>query len=46
MLNNYEQNIASLTQKLRNVTNLLEQKVLYRYCLSFSSCQSTSLDLL
>jgi len=27
MVNNYEQNIASVTKKLKNVTSLLEQKV-------------------
>jgi len=27
MANNYEQNIESLTKKLKNVTSLLEQKV-------------------
>jgi len=33
MVNNYEQNIESLTKKLKNVTGLLEQKVINTCCL-------------
>ena len=34
MVNNYEQNVVSLTKKLKHVTGLLEQKVLLSVLLS------------
>jgi len=45
MVNNYEQNIASLTKKLKNVTSLLEQKVHVVVPLSVFFCHQNVLYL-
>jgi len=39
MVNNYEQNVVSLTKKLKHVTGLLEQKVLLSVLLSLKYCR-------
>jgi len=41
MVNNYEQNVKSLTKKLKNVAGLLEQRVSVSFSLHFVSFDYT-----